>query len=108
MPRTWQPAAQPPARVAEGSGRGHACLAASPGSPLTVHAGRPTHGATRLLWGLERVQEHGDAPPHQPFTTTPSTPAARRYVAQRGVALTQGIRRRSPASACPGKSTKAT
>src|SRR6476646_10563018 len=44
--------------------------------PLTLLGWLADTGATRLLWGLERVQEHGDAPPHQPFATTPSTPAA--------------------------------
>jgi len=51
--------------------------------PLNVSRLAADTGATRLLWGLERVQEHGDAPPHQPFATTWSTPAARWFFAQR-------------------------
>ena len=43
------------ARVASGSGRGHACLAASP-VPQRFTAGWPIEGATRLPGGLERVQ----------------------------------------------------
>jgi len=50
----WQRAAQPSLESFRGSGRGHARLAASPGSPsITFHGWLADTGATRLPWGLE-------------------------------------------------------